>query len=936
MLMAISFLRPYFLLLLPFAIGVILFGAKKLSKMQRARRRLIVVLRNIIVIFLVLALSAPNILWTANTTLTVFLVDASDSTLASRTKIEEFIRNSMQYKPAKDKVGVVAFGDNALIENFIAKNSAFSKIETKPNGTYTNIENSITAALALMPDSSKKRIVLITDGEENEGKASKLVPSLLEQGVDLKVYKIDKVVGNEVAIDSVSVPQKLNVGEEFGVVINITSTVNTSAKISLLSGKEKTAEERVQINKGSNKFVFKDTAKEGGFKSYKVVIEPDADTELKNNEASAFTNIKDKPRILVIEDAKGEAEELIKMLKASGMDYNKIEAAAAPRNLEELTAYKSIITCNVSAENLNEGFLNALDSYVKDFGGGFIATGGENSFALGGYFKTTLEKVLPVNMDMKGKKEIPEMAMLLIIDKSGSMMDGSGGITKLDIAKEAAVRTLESLRPKDQIGVLTFDDTLYWVVKMKKAEDRDKIKDDIGTIRPGGGTSILPALDEGYEALKKSSAKIKHIILLTDGQAERDGYNDLIDKIKKDNITVSTVAVGGDADKVLLENLAKNASGRFYSTSDISSIPKIFAKETFMAAKAYLNNREFTPVIAGNHSIISGVAEGGLPPLLGYIGASPKDSAKVILKSDEDDPILTVWQYGLGKTAAWNSDINGKWSANYVGWDKNMKLWQNMINYTVENYESENAAIEVNTEGSKGVINFTDKNSKEEVDTRAVVVTPSLQNMEIKLYPTAPGKYSGGFDIKEPGVYMVKGRQLKGEETLNAVTTGLALQYSPEYRIASEKSSLDNLVKEAGGSYISSASEAFKGSPKHIPGKIDLTPYLLALALILFVLDIALRRLNIPLHKLQRFMERISDKLTSLRRYKKKNAKIKIDKKQLRSEVQENLKANSEKVEKNKELKPKIKISEEKPDEEKEESILDTSALLKKKQKRNK
>lgn len=933
--MAISFLRPYLLLLLPLVVGLVIFGAKRLSKMQKVRRRLIVVLRNIIVVLLVLALSAPNIIWTANSTATVFLVDASDSTLASRLKTEEFIRNSMQYKPSKDKVGVVAFGDNALIENFVAKNSAFSKIETKPNGTYTNIENSITAGLALMPDNSKKRLVLITDGEENEGKASKLVPSLLEQGVDLKVYKIDKTVGNEVAIDSVSVPQKLNVGQEFGVVINITSTVNTSAKITLLSGKEKTAEEKVQINKGSNRYVFKDTAKEGGFKSYKVVIEPDADTELKNNEASAFTNIKDKPRVLVIEDAKGEADELIKMLKASSMDYNKIQAAAAPRNLEELTAYKSIITCNVSAENLNEGFLKALDSYIKDFGGGFIAAGGENSFALGGYFKTTLEKVLPVNMEMKGKKEIPEMAMLLVIDKSGSMMEGSGGITKLDIAKEAAVRTLESLRPKDQIGVLTFDDTLYWVVKMKKAEDREKIKEEIGTIRPGGGTSILPALDEGYEALKKSSAKIKHIILLTDGQAERDGYNELAEKIKKDSITVSTVAVGGDADKVLLESIAKNASGRFYSTSDISSIPKIFAKETFMAAKAYLNNREFTPVIAGNHSIISGVAEGGLPSLLGYIGASPKDTAKVILKSDEDDPILTVWQYGLGKTAAWNSDISGKWSANYMGWDKNVKLWQNIINYTVENYESENASMEVNTKGSKGVISFTDKNSKEETDTRAVVVTPSLQNMEVKLYPTAPGKYSGTFDIKEPGVYMVKGRQLKGEETLNAVTTGFALQYSPEYRITSEKSSLDNLVKEAGGSYISSAADTFKGSPKHIPGKIDLSPYLLALALLLFVLDIALRRLNIPVNKLQQFAEKIVGKFTVLRRYKIKTAKIKIDKKQFRSEVQENSEAIIDKTPKQEEPKVKIKDKTKEPSVEKEESVLDTSALLKKKQNRN-
>lgn len=937
--LVIDCLKPYLLILIPIALVLIWFTTKKLTRMYKLRRNIILVLRSLVLIFLILALVGVNITWNAKTTTTVFLMDASDSTLASRAQEEKFVTDAISKKPASDKTGVVAFGNNALIENFVAKDNIFSKIETKPNSSYTNIENGLLSALSLIPKNSKKRIVLVTDGEENEGKASKIAPSLIDQGVDLKICKVEKNVGSEVALDNISVPQKLSVGEEFNVVVNISSTVNTSAKLSLFSGKDKTAEEKVQLNKGNNRFVFRDVSEVGGFKTYKAIIEPDIDTEVKNNEASTFVNIKDRPKVLVIEDTKGEADEVVKMVQASGMDFNKINATSAPTSLQELTQYKSIITCNVSAEKLNNGFLNALDSYVKDFGGGFIATGGENSYALGGYYKTNLEKVLPVNMEMKGKKEIPDMCIELVIDKSGSMMEGNGGIMKLDIAKEGAVRSLESLRANDEIGVLTFDDTIYWVVDRKKAADKEAIKKDIGTIRPGGGTSILPALEEAYESTKKSSAKIKHIILLTDGQAENEGYDDLIKKINKDNITVSTVAVGGDADTELLSHIAKAANGRYYYSNDITNIPTIFAKETFMAARTYLNNRQFTPVISSSHPILQGVAEGGLPSLLGYIGASPKDTARVLLKSDEDDPILTVWQYGLGRTVAWNSDINGKWSSNYIGWDKNIKLWQNMINFTAQDYENENAAMDVSIDGSKGVITFKDKNNKEEIDTRASIIAPNMESNEIKLYPTAPGQYSGTFDVKEPGVYMVKGRQLNGEETLSAISSGLAVQYSAEYKLNQTSSTLDALINETGGTYINSPEEVFTGKLKDISAKLDLTPLFLVLAIILFMLDIAVRRLNIPFEKVNLFfgfVKRKVEKLIKIKlpqnKYKRRPAyesMISVDDTTDKGEIKAKEKLEKKVVAEQKQ--PEIK---QKNLEKTKEDTLDTSALLKRKDKK--
>ncbi len=874
--MGLSFERPYWLILIPLLIGGIILSAKWLKRLNKSKKTRITIIRSIVICLLILAISGMSLTWKLNNTTTLFLIDASDSTRSNRSDMEEFIKEAYKLKGQKDKVGVISFGDNAQVESFIGNEAAFSKIEGKINGNYTNIENAIATSLSLFPTNSNKRVVLISDGEENSGSSSKIALSLKEQGIDFKYHKIEKIVGDEALVEKIEVPEKLTLDEEFNIVVTINSTAIQKAKLTLVSDRSKVSEQTVQLQKGTNKFVFRDKAATGGFKSYNVLIEPENDSEVKNNEASTYTNIVAKPKILVIEDTKGESDELVKMLEASSADYNLVNAKAAPGSLQAMNAYKTIITCNVLADNLNEGFKNSLESYVKDFGGGFIATGGDNSFALGGYSKTSLEKVLPVYMDMRGKKEAPKMAMLLIIDKSGSMTEGVAGISKVDMAKEGAIRSLESLRAnKDEIGVLSLDGAYSWVVNRQVITDPKAIEDDIGTIRADGGTAIIPSLEAAYNSLKESDAKIKHIILLTDGLAERTGYDTLLSNINKENITVSTVAVGQDSDKQLLSSIANTCNGRFYVTDAYTNIPSIFTKETFMAARTYLNNREFTPVISYEHSLLKGVAEGGLPSLLGYIGASQKETSRVVLTSDEDDPILTVWQYGLGKAVAWNSDISGKWSSNYIPWDKNLKLWQNIINFTVENYDDQNASLEVTQQGSKATISLKNKDIDTDLKSIATVISPSGESIETELNPVAPGEFSGTIDIKENGVYMVSGRQDKNGETVSAVNAGYAVQYSPEYRLNSS-SNLDKLVAELGGKIIKEPKEVFSGDLQTKKGQKDLTPYLLSLFLILFMIDIAMRRLNLNFSKVRVVFEKVGGKAAVFTKLKVKKKAISI------------------------------------------------------------
>ncbi|HBM79404.1 MAG TPA: hypothetical protein DD426_00970, partial [Clostridiaceae bacterium] len=852
-------------------------------------------------ILLCLALSGVSIRWKARTTATIFAMDCSDSMADNRQMAEDFLKGALSKKPSGDLTGIISFADDSSIESFLSKNPILPKFGEGLQSGNTSIERAVASCISMLPHGDKKRIVLLTDGEENAGNSLKMASSLIGSGVDLKVYKIDRNLKNEAAVESVVVPKILNIGDKFNAVVNITSTEKCSAKLTLYSGSEKAFEKDVVLEKGNNRFVFKDTANEGGFRSYRAIIEPQLDTMSQNNEASTFTDVKDKPRVLVIEDADGEADEVIKMLEFSGMDYRLVSASSAPGCISDMIRYKTIITCNVSAENLKDDFLNSIESYVKDFGGGFIATGGENSFALGGYYKTPIEKVLPVNMEMKGKKEVPAISIMLVIDKSGSMRDGSGDITKVDIAKEAACRVLDSLRQgKDEIGVIAFNDTAFKVVESKKVDDVDKIKDDIGTIRADGGTSIIPALEEGYDTLKKSSAVIKHIILLTDGQAEDSGYENLLENINKDNITVSTVAVGRDSDRKLLQEISKTTGGRNYYTDEFANIPRIFAKEIFLASGSYLNNREFTPNVVCNHSILSGIAEKGLPKLLGYIGASPKDTSRVLLTSDQDDPILTIWQYGLGRSVAWNSDITGKWSANYVSWDKNLKLWQNIINWTIQDYGIDDASLEAVSEGSLGNITFSGGSEGEEIETIATVISPSGEKRNVKLNPVAPGQYGGSFDIKDTGNFMVNVKQMKNGEIVKSAATGLSVQYSSEYSMKRDSSVLDRLVRETGGRYIKKPDEVYKGRIKDITGWTDLTYVLLMLLLFLFLMDIAVRRLNFPVDKIEAFILNLRAKAGN---YKKRVKPLTVKKEDKRREHEPNVNSSEKKgKDKNKDI----------------------------------
>lgn len=944
----------YFLILIPVIFAFMYYSYKKYKPWNK-NEIFIFISRIVIFTLLILAFGNITINLKGRNISTVFLLDVSDSIGDFEESGKDFINTAIENIPSGNKAAVVLFGDNSKIDKVLNKKKTYKTLNENPVTTATNIQEAVESALSLFERGGSKRIVLITDGEENQGDILKSIPLINEQKIDFKVYKVNGEKGNEVYVDSVKVPDNIAVGEEFSVSIDIRSNYATDAKLTLFSGRNKVGEQVVKIQKGKNTFVFKDKQASGGFKGYRVLIEAADDTNKANNEYSTFTNVMDKPNILIINGIKGDSTALEGILSNSGANIKKITASSSPSTLNELLEYKTIVLNDVHRDDLTNGFMDNIEAYVKDYGGGLITFGGEDSYALGGYKDTSLEKVLPVDMDKRGKNEVPAISINLIIDKSGSMSAEGGGVSKLTLAKEAAIKALENLREVDEISVIAFDDTYDVVVPLQKVGNKDEIKEFISGIQIRGGTSIFPALQKGYEMQVESSAKIKHTILLTDGQDgySFDNYASLLQGFNDNNVTLSTVAVGEGANSDLLAQLASIGRGRSYYTDIYTDIPRIFAKEVLLSAGTYIINEEFTPKILSNHEILSGVkTSDGIPSLLGYIGTSIKENAVEILSSSHDEPILAAMQYGIGRTVSFTSDINGQWSKNYLAWEYGPQLIKNMVYFTIPKY-GEDGYLNITQEGNEAKIEFYSDKISKDATVNGVFNGENGEEGSFELSQVEPGKFEAKVPLSSLGFYNFSLREEESGEVKNTYKGAFALQYSDEYKFNTNAEKLDVIVKETKGSFINKPEEVFEGKLERDYKKINLTTPLLLIAILLLMLDIAYRRLNfnlvsflnkkkLKIKKDKKIKEKevIKDSKNSIAEKTSKSqdvpsSKVILEEKQAirdkaKAELSEEIKTEAKKEKSNKKSN---KISK---NEEKKSSSIDTSALLKKKSDRKK
>lgn len=823
-----------FAFILPAAFLMIMY----FKKAGTLEKKVIGLIRSAVYLLIIFALAVPQIVLPVKKETVVFLADRSKSVEKTEDEILDWISEAVKGKKAETQFAIASFANGTQTESSLSGSGVIlGQFAGQLDKSETNIGSGLQFASSLIPGGKAGRIVLLTDGNNTAGDPLAAARLLKNRNLEIDYVPLKHKNLEDAAVTSLDVPPALYEGEETTVSVKVSSNAAMTATIRLSVNDKDILRQKINVKEGDNLFSFTHKAAEPGLAVYKAELVNASDAHIENNSLHAVTTVKGTPRVLVVEGTPGGA--LPAVLKGSGLEVDAIVPEKLPGALGGYLQYESIVFDNVSGHRVAEGQMELIEKAVREFGTGFVMAGGEDSFGLGGYFKTPIEKILPVDMDIKGKKEIPSLGLVIVIDRSGSM-----GGDKLTLAKEAAARSAELLREEDTLGFIAFDDRPWTIVETAPLKNKKEAIKKIRSVSVGGGTNIYPALEKAYEELRELKLQRKHIILLTDGQSAAGGdYDKLISDGKEKNITLSTLALGSDADRVLLESLAQMGNGRFYDVSDASVIPSVLSRETVMTTRTYIEDNPFYPVIGPFPEWASRFSK-GVPQMNAYIAVTPKDRARVPISSEKEDPVLAQWQYGLGSTLAFTSDLSGKWSGDWARWEGWPGFLNQIVTASLPQYDSEPFTVSVGKEDGNTIVSLA-SSSKEPLPIEAAVLSQKGEQIDANTKLVSPGKYQLVYPGK-PGMYYLSLRQTQKNGEVKVYRTGFSVPYSDEFLLkGTNKSFLKELVSITGGKELAKPKDAFRPLQNKPREKQPISEYLLLAAFLLLVFEIFLRRLGL-------------------------------------------------------------------------------------------
>jgi uncharacterized membrane protein len=718
-----------------------------------------------------------------------------------------------------------------------------------PLATRTNIQDALQLGLALLPADTEKRLVLLSDGGENSGRATEAASLARVRGVPIDVVDLPGERGPDVIVSALEAPSTAREGQQIALGVLVRSSFATTGRLQVFVDGQLVTDEDVAIEAGENDISVRIATGTAGFRRVEARLEAQGDAVAQNNRAAAFTEVQGPPRILIIASDATRAANLQTALGAAGVRVDLRTPNQAPAELSQLGDYAGVVIVDTPARDLPRALMEALPIYVRELGRGLAMIGGAEGFGAGGYRRTALEDALPVNLDPLDNAETPDVGLVMVIDRSGSMQEPSnGGRTKLDLAKEAVYQASLGLSQRDQVGLVVFDSNADWVLPLQKLPAAVEIERALSSFGPGGGTDIRPGVELAAQALATASARIKHVILLTDGIAESN-YGDLIDQLRSGGVTISTVAIGVDANPNL-EQIAQRGDGRFYRVLQVEDVPRIFLQETVLVAGRDIVEGQFTPQIGLPAPIVRGLT--GLPPLYGYNGTEIKQTARAVLVTPDGKPILAQWQYGLGRAVAWTSDLKGQWARDWVGWDQFARFAGGLADMLLPPRADQRLTLQTVSTGAQSALELTAQDEQgrpiNDLAIEGRLVDPANAGVPLAFTQIGAGRYRASASTETPGVYLAQVAASAGGQPLGVATAGLAVSYSPEYgERRDDPQLLRDLAALTGGRVDPIAAAAFEPAGQRVGRVSEIGLPLLWLALLLWPLDIGVRRLHLRL-----------------------------------------------------------------------------------------
>ncbi len=891
--------RPWWLLLLPLVLPpLVLMSHRSLSGLGRFRKWLAIGLRAAVVTLIVLALAEVQSVQKNDKLTTMFVVDVSESIPQDmRRNVLQFVTEEGRKRRKNDLAGVVVFGRTASVEAPPAPTepNLTLGIESPINIQYTDLAAAMKLALATFPEDSARRIVLITDGNENRGNVLEQAAAAARLGVQVDVLPIDYFYSKEVLVEKIAIPPDVKKGEMVNINVVIRASEPSRGTLQVF---QKDSDNRrnpspgnenpkpITLERGVNVFTLRQLITETNFYTFQAEFVPEkgsGDQRSINNVAEGFTYARGTAQVLLIEGTRGEHAELVKALREKKLEVKVLVAPDVdgsggiggdplPDDLGQLQPFDTVILADVPKDALTENQQKLLEANVHDMGAGLIMLGGPRSFGAGGWQNSPVEKALPVDMQIKAMRVQGKSALVMLMHAT-EIAEGNYWM------KVIAMEAIKTLSSYDYAGLNHWAGQEAWLFTLRPiGNGKAAMLKAIDRMQPGDMPAFDPLFQMSIKDLRKiPDAMTKHIIAISDGDPAPP-TRAVVNQLIQNKITVTTVIVNahGNDNGALssMRDIATKTKGRFYVVTNPKSLPRIYQKEARIISRPLIfeQGTPWSPVLRYPTEPVVGIPN-VLPPITGYVQTSLKESELVetpitspIPQSGEINPILAHWNYGLGRSVAFTSDAGRRWASAWPNWDSYAAFWSQVVRWSMRPVDNRNLALTVRREEGtlKIVVDALDKDNQflNFLQMQASVLGPDLQPMRVGLVQTAPGRYEGTVDRAEAsGNYFVNLGYSAPDGSKGIVTSGISVPYSDEYReLRSTPATLETIASLTNGQVHSwktrgesgeidiarTASEvdAFRRDSYTLPprGFTPLWPSLLWLASVLFLGDVAVRR----------------------------------------------------------------------------------------------
>ncbi|MCR4404499.1 MAG: VWA domain-containing protein [Candidatus Acetothermia bacterium] len=799
------------------------------------KRRRVALFRGVALGLLLLALAEPEIASRVLQNNLYFAVDLSGSIARPREELLELVRSLMVEREGL-RYGLILFGAEAAVDQGLKARLDLEDVSAVVSPDGTDLAAALELGLASLPKEGGRGIVLLSDGLPTRGDLRPVLARAAREGVKISVLPL-RPRGEEVWLEALSLPEEVPPGAEFGLALTIGSLRAGAAQLLLYRDGEWWGTREVSLLPGSNRIELRDRLGESGLHRYRAYLVAAGDTIMENNSLEAITTVRGGPQILLLQSGAGGGT--AELLRAAGYEYARASADGFVWDLLNLAPYRLVILDNLPLARLSGRAVEALDSYLQA-GGGLLVIQGQR--AVEGLRETGLERLLPISYEGREPAQAPSLAIVFVLDRSSSMTG-----KKIEFLREAAAASAEVLEERDLLGLLAFDTAHWWLFPLQPAEDKEPIYRQIAALEAGGGTDLYPALEEAFQKIAAVEAKMKHIIVFSDGKAllHELEFPQLLEQIASEKITVSAIAIGQDADVPFLRGLAEATGGQVYLVEDPEDLPRVTLQEVERTRRERWLEGQIA-VLPGPSAALLGEL-GPIPPLGGYIVTYPKETSEVALLSEQDDPLVSFWSYGLGRAGVVNTDLEGRWSAGWLSWEGASLLMMQIVRRASGRPLGEELTLAAEVEGSS--LRLVAEVAQDGRWANLLEVRGALSSAEgareLELEQLAPGRYETVVEDLQPGAYLVNLTATGEGQEISSATKAVTVPYPEEYRrIGIDELLLEEIAAATGGQYLTEeglSKELLRG--QGVRQYQNLRPVSLLLALFAFVSELVLRKL---------------------------------------------------------------------------------------------